>query len=108
MKEGAISLYSTQFAKGSQASGTTSNIYTVPVGFVAVIRDICAGAQNAPANSVAFNITGVAEIWSVDTITQYRTAHFEGRVVLNAGEVINCDAIGGTWTYIVSGYLLAT
>lgn len=99
-------IYSTQFAAGSQASGTTTVVYTVPAGKVAVVRDIVVGAQNAPANSVAINYAGVAEIWEVGTIAQYSTAHFEGRVVLNAGQTINVDAIAGTWTYIISGYLL--
>jgi hypothetical protein len=99
-------IYSTQLAAGSQASGTTSVVYTVPAGFVAVIRDIVFGAQSPPANSVASNIAGVAEIYSVDTVTQYRTAHSEMRVVVNAGQSINVDAIAGTWSYIISGYLL--
>lgn len=100
-------LYSTQFAAGTEAGGSTTVVYTVPTGYVAVVRDIEVGAQSPPANSVAINYAGVAEIYSVDTITQYRTAQWRGRVVLNAGDTINVDAIAGTWTYIISGYLLS-
>lgn len=99
-------IYSTQFAAGSQASGTTTVVYTVPAGKVAVVRDIVVGAQDTPANSVAVNYYGVAEIYQAGAIAQYSTAHFEGRVVLNAGDSIDVDAISGTWTYVISGYLL--
>jgi hypothetical protein len=99
-------IYSTRFAGGSIASGANTNVYTVPSGMVAIIREIDLGAQNAPANSVAVNITGVGEVFSVDTITQYRTAQWKGRCVVNAGEDISVDAIGGAWSYLISGYLL--
>lgn len=99
-------VYSTKFAAGAQASGSTSVVYTVPAGYVAVVRDIEVGAQNAPANSVAINLAGVAEIYQAGGIAQYSTAQWKGRVVLNAGDQINVDAIAGTWTYIISGYLL--
>lgn len=101
-------IYSTQLAAGTQAAGTTTVVYTVPAGATVVVRDISVGAQSAPANFVAINVAGVAEIAAFDAITQYLTAHWEGRVVLNAGQEINVDAITGTWTYIISGYVLVS
>lgn len=102
------SIYSAQLAAGSQAAGTSSAVYTVPAGAVVVIRDICVGAQSAPANAVAINLSGLAEVAAFDAITQYQTGHWEGRAVAEAGQVISVDAITGTWTYIISGYVLVS
>lgn len=101
-------IYSVQIAAGTQATGTSSAVYTVPSGSVLVIRDICVGAQSAPANSVAINLSGLAEVVAFETVTQYQTAHWEGRAVAEAGQVVSVDAIAGTWTYLISGYLLSS
>jgi len=99
-------IYSTKFYAGTQAAGAQVSVYTVPTGKVAVIRSIEFGAQSAPANSAAVNLFGVAEIASIETVNQYRTVHWDGRTVLDAGDVIAVQAIAGTWSFIISGYLL--
>lgn len=99
-------IYSVKFYAGNQAAGAQVSVYTVPTAKVAVIRSIEVGAQSPPANSCAVNLYGVAEIYSTEAINQYRTAHWDGRTVLEAGDVIAVQAILGTWTFIISGYLL--
>jgi hypothetical protein len=100
------SVYSTRLAAGTITAGTTDHVYTVPSGVTVVVRDFTCGAQSAPANSIAFNLSGVAELFSPENVNQFRTAHEEGRWVLNPGDVIDVDAIAGNWSYCISGYVL--
>ena len=99
-------IYSTRLAAGTIAAGVTTSVFTAPAGFVTVIRDFTCGAQSVPPNSIAFNLHGVAELFSPENVNQFRTAHLEGRWVLNAGDILDVDAITGAWSFCVTGYLL--
>lgn len=99
-------IYSTKFAAGSQTAGTSSAVFTVPVGKIAVVRSISLAPQAGPTTQCAVNDFGNGEIFTVHGGNQYDTLTWTGRAVMNAGDVIQIDAIAGTWSYHVSGYLL--
>jgi hypothetical protein len=99
-----LSVYSTKFAAGSQNSGTNSNIFTVPSGHTYVIRQITLGLTSAGPGSCLITEGGFWIASSIGLPTQYESVSFNGRWVMDAGDVMNCDAISGNWTFHVSGY----
>lgn len=98
-------VYSTRFLGVAGLNGTTA--YVVPVGLVAVVRDIDAYA-NVSVASRELHIIGAAgqTIWWADWNTGDQVARqWRGRQVLEAGEsltVTTSDLIDVT----ISGYLL--
>lgn len=104
-----MSTYSTRFGGGLHTGGA-GTIYTVPSGYVVVVR--CITAYNAGASSDAFEVSAqvsgsLIPIYHVTNVAaSSNSLEWEGRVVLNAGEFINVATGGQQWSYTVSGYLL--
>lgn len=102
-------VYSDHFIVQDLVSPALVN-YVVPAGFKAVVRDISAvleavfgeaGSLQCSAGLVIFAKWDAAP-------QQRRTIHWDGRVVLNAGEQLQARADGSGFDaqVIVSGYLL--
>lgn len=103
-------VYSTQFLSNSVIGNHTES-YTVPAGYRAVLRDISGVAIGGSAVTLIYSIAAAdATVLLAQVPPQVNTPiHWEGRVVLNAGNQISVSVAGaGTasqWT--ISGYLLA-
>lgn len=102
--------YSAQLFAGSLAAGVTP-IYTVPAGYTAVVRDIEALNLFSGANVLAFitTVPGPLNVqWTNDTIAAFgETLRWEGRVVMNPGDVLSAEVTQDTISLIVSGYLFS-
>lgn len=106
-----MSVYSTRFAAGLHTGGAL-NVYTVPPAMTVVLR--CITAYNAGAAADAFEVSGqlsgsiIVPIFHISSVSPaLASEEWEGRVVLNAGEVIAVATGGQQWSYTVSGYLLS-
>jgi hypothetical protein len=102
-------VYSTRFI-ALDASAAENAYYTVPDGYVAVIRDVTCYVSPGAGNSCYVGlITPLAGILNVggqaDAIV---TETLQCRVVLNAGDEIQATVIADEGcSILVSGYLLA-
>ena len=105
-----MALYSTQALFHNPGSGAHNTTYTVPAGHVFVVRDISAACDVASSIYVYCGDGGPANanlIYGPATPVG-AILHWEGRVVLNAGQTITVEQDGGQFTAIVSGYLLTS
>jgi hypothetical protein len=103
-------VYSTRFFAGAVTS-ITSVIYTVPAGYIAVIRDITATMFSTAAGDVlilGINPPGVYNVGFKTYGTNYQPAHWDGRMVLNPGDELLANTNATSANVVVSGYLLAT
>jgi hypothetical protein len=104
-------VYSTRFVSVAPAA-TNTLYYTVPTGFVAVVRTMTFGyAEPARAAGVLSVVLAPANsrVWVVlVTASSAGSAVWEGRLVLPAGEQLRASYTGtpGQWLTI-SGYLLS-
>lgn len=106
-------VYSTCFYRGVIPTASTV-LYTVPTGFVAIVRDIT--VYNAMATSRK-GLTGwliqddnanpiyATLATSPSNLTTYQ---WQGREVLTAGQTVVGLAYDGSWKVRVNGYLLTT
>lgn len=99
-------LYSTQFLNGFDPAGGTHS-YTVPAGYVAVVRsiDLWVGATGATAlcnagSARILSLTGPATVPAAGV-----NAPWQGRQVVPAGGEIQVS-LSTEGSYAVSGYLL--
>ena len=101
-------IYSTRFIlSGSAPAGTLT--FSVPSGFVAVVRDVdVTFPAPAPAGSASLAIAGAYAASSPDFPAAFGSWQWRGRQVAYAFELVELGvAIAGT-AVLVSGYLLAT
>jgi len=100
-------VYSKRFAEGVQAGGILANLFTVPANRTYVLRDMSFTPLDAPPIIYQVKVGGVT-IDARYSITTYVPIHWEGRVVLVAGDVLALGT-GGVlgWEYIINGYDLA-
>lgn len=102
--------YSTRFAAAELGSETTT-LYTVPAQYVAVVRDVELYGNVGSDAEVALEVTvpgPLTIIWFVvNPLAPGAWVHWEGRVVLNAGDdLIAVTTVNGVHV-TVSGYLLS-
>lgn len=99
-------IYSTRFLAWSDDE--TPAPYTVPTGYVAVVRDVDVWSGGGAMINVQLAVNAVAKFWAaqftVESIAQ--VAQWRGRQVLQAGEDLVFSADGAT-DGLVSGYLLS-
>lgn len=99
------SIYSVRFADSVVTSATVIP-YTVPAGFVAVVRSISILTIGSGTTAEVQRSGGIgAFAWCTSTLTaQYFP--FDMRQVLNAGESLELIVTTGTARFLVSGYQL--
>lgn len=103
--------YSTRFFAGNTIAGTVVTAYTVPADSVAVIRDIEVLNPTASTDSlfIAASVPGPLTV----TLTKFldlageTAAQWKGRVVMNAGDVLELFSVAQAWEAMISGYLLS-
>ncbi len=99
-------VYSTRLLGAVGLVGTLS--YTVPAGFVAVIRDLDAyNGGGITVTNITLHGSGGQTIWQDDSTTLSRNSAWRGRQVIFAGETFDVHTTGA-WDVTVSGYLLST
>lgn len=104
-----MTVYSTRFAAVTLSAAEPA-LYTVPAGYVAVIRDMELTNQTGANVSFAIDLTSPGPL----TATIYYDGSFplaswfqwQGRVVLNAGDVLGASASSYPVGLVVSGFLL--
>lgn len=102
-------LYSSNFAQLHNYSGLYA--YTVPDDTLLVLRDVC--IYGAAAIDTAINVfiqgdEGQTLHWvTIDADTTV-SDHWEGRVVLGAGQQLYADVTSGEADITMSGYLLTS
>jgi hypothetical protein len=104
---GVASIYSTRFLGLRTVTGTTYT-YTVPTGATAVIRSIDVMALAAGTTEFYVGLGTTAGIFVGTTLTANVSEHWEGRQVLNAGDVLEALITGAAGTIMVSGYLFTS
>lgn len=81
--------------------------YTVPTGYIVVVRDADVTTGGGAMTDFQLSINGIAKFWvgqfTVESIPQ--AAHYSGRVVMNAGEELLFESDQPT-DGVVSGYVL--
>lgn len=100
-----VAVYSTRFI-GQQVATSTPITYTVPTGFVAVVRSISVAPTATGLTEAQVSLSSAAILFVVASGTLHVSQHWDGRQVLNAGEVLQCTCAGSNCFFMVSGYLL--
>lgn len=101
----AIPVYSTRFL--AWAATETPPAYTVPDGYVAVVRDIDVYSGGGAMINWVCSVNEIAHFaagqFTIEALAQ--TAQWRGRQILNAGEFL-VFASDGALDGMISGYLL--
>lgn len=99
-------IYSTRFLQELGLSGTAT--YTVPDGFVAVVRDLDAYQDVLPGGTVFLEGALGQAIWSEtnDAATGKTYQSWRGRQVFQPGETLTVST-DSPWDVTVCGYLLS-
>lgn len=106
----ASSIYSTRFVKSALTNANVT-YYTVPAGYVAVVRTMTAAwtTTGTTAGVVQVLLNGANSwVWVVPTAApDSNSALWNGRLVLPAGELVRAAATAAGSVFLtVSGYLL--
>lgn len=108
----ALRVYSTQFVSNTFSTGGGA-VLVVPDGHTWVIRDVTAVFDNDNFGGATVQVgTAECSFWQASRPTFYvGSAHWEGRVVLPAGEQLTVAVSGAAANGVdvtVSGYDLTT
>lgn len=104
-----MAVYSTRFYAGEPPAGANTTLYTVPSGYLIIVRCIDAvGAIPGTAGQCQILIGGKGFIFSGNYTTTVQYLHWEGRQVLYAGETLNANLVSVASYLVISGYLLQT
>jgi hypothetical protein len=101
-------LYSTLFAAVNVTAVTNDPVYTVPPGFVAVLRDVDVVSIGSSGNLlfIAEQTSGLSFIAFNEAAADV-SVQWQGRQVFPAGQVMYVRAVTGQWLVRMSGYLLS-
>lgn len=102
-----MAVYSTRFGIGAVAVGTPVNIYTVPAGHTAVVRNIDVTPSSAPSGIFFLGVVGIGFFLALQAGIVNNSVHWEGRAVFNSGEGMEIDSFVSNFNYAISGYLLS-
>lgn len=101
-------VYSTQFVAHAQFGAGSGVGYTVPAGFVAVVRSVQLAEFSGTASGCVLEDASGVQMANAQSGTSGFFQNSSLRAVLNAGDEIKYSVSGGDWTIRVSGYLLST
>lgn len=101
-------IYSRQLAAGT-VTGAGGSVYSVPVGFVAVVRSIT--LMNSAGGAMVGYVSPDTAGWLASLIssTQYEAVTTNMRQVLEYGDGLYVGLVGsGTMRFAISGYELSS
>jgi hypothetical protein len=104
--------YSTQLWVVNNDLSAAPTVYTVPTGYVAVMRDVSITNQTGSAAviQIGANVPGPLTVlvtqW--DSVNDGDTVEWQGRAVFNPGDQIFVGVYSGYALTIGSGYLLSS
>jgi len=103
-----VNPYSVLIAQGALAPNTNSQTYTVPAGYVYVIRDISTRQTGGSGVNTYLRVTGAtpAIAASVDAPSGASGGHWVGHLVLPSGTTFEISTQVAGNNYWVSGYQL--
>jgi hypothetical protein len=111
----AREVYSTRFVSQGAVSGGPNDAYTVPAGFLAVVKDMRITWGNVIASGVDawFQTDDLTKLWrytwafTVGTPTNFGgTAAWWGMAAIPEGAILQVQTVAGTVDFAASGYLL--
>lgn len=103
-----MTIYSHRFLLGS-CTNASPLTYTVPANYVAVLRSLSLWNNGSGAINFQLISAGSAIVFGIASLPSVTLATWEGRQVLNAGEVLSTYTTitnAGAVVLSVSGYLL--
>jgi hypothetical protein len=102
-----MAIYSTLFYSGVQPQGSHATLYTVPAGFVVILRDVDALSTTTANAQILLTEAAAANAFaSLNVATVLDSAQWRGRQVFPAGYAIGINTVVGAWVVRASGYLL--
>jgi len=107
-------VYSRKFAEAPAFTGGPTLLYTVPAGFLAVVRtisivwgDVVVSGLDAWVQTGALTkLCRQTYAAAISSTTIGGAAVFDGRWVLNAGDTLSAQTAAGTCDIFVAGYEL--
>jgi hypothetical protein len=98
-------------ARGQVAASTLATVYTVPDGFVLLLKDIRINLAIAAADQAVFLLqaaggTPTVTLAIVSTTTTEYFASWSGWLAMNGGDMIGINTVTNGLSYWVSGALL--
>lgn len=101
--------YTIRVGMGQLAAASTVTLYTVPAGFVTILRDITISGHGGTLSLVKFGVVGSPAqpvIMAITNANSYQ--QWTGRWALQAGEQLVGQTQGtGVCDYQITGYLLS-
>lgn len=99
-------VYSTLLGRYN-ASGTGNfALFTAAAGSVTIIRDITGAATDGSAALNAYLLINGVAYWNTGNVAYQNGYHWEGRIVLDPGDLVSFDVNAGYGSIVVSGYVL--
>jgi hypothetical protein len=104
--------YSTRFIAVRQSISSGDGLYTVPSGYVAVVRDVVLWNNDSGEQSMSIGATVPGPLnvlisqWF--NVGSNATVEWQGRQVLNAGDELWAYSAGVDASVMASGYLLSS
>jgi hypothetical protein len=104
-----MAVYSVLLAAGTVTGGSNPTVFTAPAVGVVVVRDIEVAGLAGATGPVAFQVysgSTVSPIYKVRVEDTFASYHWDGRQVLQPGDLLRVQAVDGSVYYRISGYLL--
>nr|CRY95963.1 hypothetical protein [uncultured prokaryote] len=99
-------IYSQKLASGGVTVGVVTAVYTAPAAGTVIIRDMQLSPQgDGPSKLVAY-VGYPSQLMGVAGGAAYVSVAWEGRVVLDPGDVVSLYGEDVGWEYYISGYVL--
>lgn len=111
----ARNVYSKRFGLGSFYAGGGYEFGGPPLGYVWDLRDMTiAPLESTTPTPTGFSISLVPEtgplvaIYGVTPAYGGQSYHWEGRLIMNLGDLVACTSLdGNTWSIVATGYELS-
>ena len=102
------SVYSTLFAATSYTTTGNHTVYTVPSGFVAVLKDVTAFEYSGSGRGLLYDVTN-GQSWTlwINSSGDYKPFEWQGMQVFPAGSQMGFTLVSGAFQLRYNGYLLA-
>lgn len=102
------SIYTKKFGSHTQSGAGSATLYTAPSGVTSVVRDISIVLQGAIGSQCLVSVVGGQAITSFNPTVVFADHHWDGRAVLEVGDVLEFQCNGSSWDVSVTGYELDT